>query len=128
MRTDRDKLKHVLQNLINNALKFTDEGKVNVTARQIPGSAHVELADGDTGIGVPDDELPNIFDRFRQLDSSRTRAYGGVGLGLHIVKTFTELLGGSVKATSKPGQVSTLTVTLPCIYRDSVGKNLSFHR
>jgi signal transduction histidine kinase len=128
LRTDRDKLKHVLQNLINNALKFTDEGKVSVTARQIPGSAHVELTVGDTGIGIPDDELPNIFDRFRQLDSSRTRAYGGVGLGLHIVKTFTELLGGSVKATSKLGQGSTFTVTLPCIYRGSAETNLALDR
>jgi signal transduction histidine kinase/PAS domain-containing protein len=128
LRPDRDKLKHVLQNLINNALKFTDEGKVSVTARQIPGSAHVELTVGDTGIGIPDDELPNIFDRFRQLDSSRTHAYGGVGLGLHIVKTFTELLGGSVKATSKLGQGSTFTVTLPCIYRGSAETNLALDR
>jgi len=98
-----------------------------VTGRQI-GSARLELTVGDTGIGIPDDELPNIFDRFRQLDSSRTRAYERVGLGLHIVKTFTELLGGSVKATSKLGQGSTFTVTLPCIYRDSVEKNLSLDR
>jgi len=119
LHSDRDKLKHILQNLINNALKFTDEGTVTVTARQLPGNTHVELAVSDTGIGIPAKELPVIFDRFRQLDSSRTRAYGGVGLGLHIVKTFTELLGGTVRATSKLGRGSTFTITLPCVCRET---------
>jgi len=76
LRADRDKLKHVLQNLINNALKFTDEGKVSVTARQIPGSVHVELTVGDAGFGIPDDELPNL----RSLSTTRqlkNPAYGG---------------------------------------------------
>jgi PAS domain S-box-containing protein len=125
LHSDRDKLKHILQNLINNALKFTDEGTVTVTARQLPGNTHVELAVSDTGIGIPATELPVIFDRFRQLDSSRTRAYGGVGLGLHIVKTFTELLGGTVKATSKPGRGSTFTITLPCVCREAEETNPS---
>ena len=116
IRTDRDKLKHIIQNLINNALKFTDEGQVTVAARHIAGKDRVELSVTDTGIGIAAEELRLVFGRFRQVDSSRTRSHGGVGIGLHIVKTFTEILGGTVSATSEPGRGSTFIVTLPCVY------------
>jgi len=112
--SDPDKLKHILQNLINNAIKFTDVGAVTVFAQARPGSSAVEFGVSDTGIGIPANELGYIFERFRQADSSRTRTYGGVGLGLHIVKTFTELLGGAVSVSSESGKGSTFTVLIPC--------------
>jgi signal transduction histidine kinase len=113
--TDRDKLKHVMQNLINNAIKFTDQGSITITARHYTDRAQVELTVMDTGIGISADALPRIFDRFRQGDSSQTRGFGGVGLGLHIVKTFSEILGGSVRVASQPGQGSVFTITLPSV-------------
>ena len=106
MQSDRDKLKHALQNLINNALKFTDAGSVTVTARHNQEQDTVELTVADTGIGIPAEDLPLVFDRFRQVDSSRTRAHGGVGLGLHIVRTFTDILGGRIEVASAPGRGS----------------------
>lgn len=112
--SDPEKLKHILQNLINNAIKFTDAGTVTVFAHVRPGSSAVEFGVSDTGIGIPASELAYIFERFRQADSSKTRAYGGVGLGLHIVKTFTELLGGVVRVNSDSGKGSTFTVLIPC--------------
>ena len=112
--SDQEKLKHVLQNLINNAIKFTDTGIVTVFAQARPERNAVELGVSDTGIGISAKELPHVFDRFRQADSSKTRTYGGVGLGLHIVKTFTELLGGVVSASSEPNKGSTFTVLIPC--------------
>ena len=126
LHSDSDKIKHILQNLINNALKFTDTGSVTVTARQI-GEQGVELTVADTGIGISSEDLPGIFDRFRQIDGSRTRAHGGVGLGLHIVKTFTELLGGTIKVASNAGSGSVFTVTLPCTERP-VEKNTAAAR
>lgn len=132
--TDREKLKHILQNLINNAIKFTEKGSVTVSARirqQASGSRQqeedppmphasrlsptwVEFKVTDTGIGIPEGALPDIFDKFHQVDSSETRLYGGVGMGLYIVKQYTELLGGSVAVESSPGKGSTFTVTIPC--------------
>ena len=117
LQSDRDKLKHILQNLINNALKFTDIGTVKVAARELGRCCGVELTVADTGIGIPPKDLPLIFDRFRQLDGSRTRAYGGVGLGLHIVRTFTDLLGGTVKVSSTQGHGSTFIISFPCADR-----------
>ena len=140
--TDREKLKHILQNLINNAIKFTEKGSVEVSARVVaagePGAARLPLADAsrehnaapfgtgtdnrlcwveftvaDTGIGIPESALPNIFDKFHQADSSETRVYGGVGLGLYIVKQYAALLGGSVTVKSRPGKGSTFTVMIP---------------
>jgi PAS domain S-box-containing protein len=115
MFSDRDKLKHILQNLINNAIKFTDEGKITVKARRHFADDEVKLTVADEGVGIAEEELPRIFDRFRQVDSSRTRGFGGVGLGLHIVKTFSQLLGGTVTVTSTPVRGSTFTVVLPTV-------------
>jgi PAS domain S-box-containing protein len=127
IRTDRDKLKHILQNLINNALKFTEVGHVTVSARHVAGLNRVELSVADTGIGIAPQDLPLVFEKFLQLDASRTRSQGGVGLGLHIVKTFSQVLGGTVKVTSQPGKGTTFTVTLPCVY-EGVGAVRTYTR
>ncbi len=126
--TDRDKLKHILQNLINNALKFTEEGSITVTAHYAADKDHVDLTVTDTGVGIPPADLPLIFDRFRQIDSTRTRSHGGVGLGLHIVKTFTELLNGQILVASKPGRGSSFTITLPCAGEQIDAANVSADR
>ena len=112
---DGAKLKQVLQNLINNAVKFTDKGTVTVSARVVEekGEKWVVFAVADTGVGIPHDQLALIFDKFHQVDSSETRLYSGVGLGLYIVKKFTELLGGTIEVESVPDQGSTFTVTIP---------------
>lgn len=114
VRTDGEKLKHILQNLINNAIKFTERGQVTVSARYNPRAKAVEFKVADTGIGIPKEMLPSIFEMFHQGDSSETRSYGGVGMGLYIVKKFTELLGGKIEAASEPGKGSIFTVTIPC--------------
>jgi signal transduction histidine kinase len=114
VQTDSEKLKQILQNLINNAIKFTEKGNVTISARHIPEAKAVEFKVADTGIGIPKEALPAIFEKFRQADSSETRLYGGVGLGLYIVKRFTELLGGKVEVESEEGKGSTFTVKIPC--------------
>ena len=113
VKTDPDKLKHVLQNLINNAIKFTEKGSVSVSAWYYPLARSVEFKVADTGIGIPKESQALVFEMFRQVDSSETRAYGGVGLGLYIVKKFTELLGGKVRVESNPGTGSVFHVKLP---------------
>jgi PAS domain S-box-containing protein len=111
VKSDRVKVKHILQNLINNAIKFTEKGRIVITAR-ITGGALV-LKVRDSGIGIPPDNIAEIFGMFRQVDSSDTRSYGGVGLGLYLVKKFVDLLGGSVEVESVPARGSAFTVTLP---------------
>lgn len=114
VKTDREKLRHILQNLIHNAIKFTDKGYVTVSARYVAGARGVEFKVADTGIGIPEEKLPIIFEMFRQADSSETRPYEGVGLGLYIVKKYTEMLGGTVEVQSNPGKGSTFKVAIPC--------------
>jgi signal transduction histidine kinase len=114
VKTDAEKLKHILQNLVNNAIKFTEKGHVIVSARYFSDGKIVKIEVADTGIGIPNDLLPVIFERFRQGDSTETRDHGGVGLGLYIVKKFTDLLGGTVEVRSEVDRGSTFTVALPC--------------
>lgn len=113
--TDSGKLKEILVNLINNALKFTNQGTVTVALRLTEDHRRkwVELKVADTGCGIPKEQFPRIFDKFYQVDSSETRLYGGVGLGLYIVKHFTGFLGGEVSVESEPGKGSTFTIKIP---------------
>ncbi len=113
VKTDSNRLKHILQNLINNSIKFTHKGHVAISAGHIPDSRSVELKVTDTGIGIPKEHLSTIFEKFHQVDSSETRLYGGVGLGLYIAKQMTLRLGGSLKVESEPGKGSTFTVKIP---------------
>jgi signal transduction histidine kinase len=111
LRTDPRPLKMVLKNLIGNATKFTERGGVTVGAS--PRDGGVEIAVADTGIGIAPEALPVIFERFRQADSSHTRRFGGVGLGLYIVQRSLEMLGGSISVESEVGRGSTFRVWLP---------------
>jgi signal transduction histidine kinase/FixJ family two-component response regulator len=113
VKTDRAKLKNILDNLVDNAIKFTEKGRVAVRTRYISQSNSVEFEISDTGVGIPKEKLPIIFEMFRQVDGSETRPYGGVGLGLFIAKKFAEMLGGNIDVQSEPDNGSTFTVTLP---------------
>ena len=111
--SDANKLKHIMQNLVNNALKFTDEGYIKVSVKRLPGEEKIALMVTDTGIGIAKKDLPAIFDKFHQANSSRSGNYIGAGLGLYIVKQYADLLGGEVAVDSVPGKGSTFTITLP---------------
>lgn len=115
--TDGVKLRQILQNLINNAIKFTDQGNITILVRSAP--AHVSFKISDMGVGIPEDALPFIFDKFRQVDGSNARLYEGVGLGLYIVKKFTALLGGKIDVESAVGKGSTFSLTIPILSTDA---------
>jgi PAS domain S-box-containing protein len=110
---DAGRLQQVVWNLVNNAIKFTPRGgRVQIRLERI--NSHLEIAVSDTGIGIPIEFLPQVFDRFRQADSGTTRQHGGLGLGLAIVRQLVELHGGRVSAESAgEGQGSTFRVRLP---------------
>ena len=113
MCSDKAKLRIILDNLINNAVKFTDEGTIRISARQTPDRKKIEFEVADSGIGISKETIPFIFEKFRQADSSSTRQRGGVGLGLHIVRVFAEALGGTMSVQSQPGEGSAFTLVLP---------------
>ncbi|MGD0384217.1 MAG: response regulator [Thermoguttaceae bacterium] len=113
--TDPVRLQQILINLIGNAVKFTESGGVRVVAqlaRDDPARPLLYLRVIDTGIGISDEQLGKLFDRFSQADTSLTRKYGGSGLGLTISKRLANMLGGDVFVESKPGQGSAFTVTV----------------
>jgi signal transduction histidine kinase len=128
IKTDKDKLKQILQHLIHNAIKFTGNGEVTVSAKvkdavenrtrnnaQNREDKLIEFKVTDTGIGISEEKLPIIFEMFRQVDSSETRNHEGVGLGLYIAKHFTELLGGNIEVQTAINKGSTFTVTTPLL-------------
>jgi len=103
-----------LQNLIANAVKFTEIGKVEVRLQQT--GSNIEILVTDTGIGIAESHQPHIFDAFRQADSSTSRMYGGTGLGLSIAKKYANMLGGTITVKSAEGDGSEFTLVLPIQY------------
>ncbi|HEY6210985.1 MAG TPA: ATP-binding protein, partial [Vicinamibacterales bacterium] len=111
--TDRQKVKQIVLNLLSNALKFTHQGTVKITARYSKKDRSASLSVADTGIGIAPSDLDRIFEDFRQLDNSPTRAYGGTGLGLAICRRLAQMLDGRISVHSELGKGSTFTLTLP---------------
>jgi signal transduction histidine kinase/DNA-binding response OmpR family regulator len=112
---DVTRLRQVLVNLLNNAVKFTDAGEVILSANGRPierDQLELQLAVRDTGIGIPPDRLDRLFQSFSQVDASTTRRYGGTGLGLAISRRLVELMGGAIGVESRPGVGSTFHITL----------------
>jgi PAS domain S-box-containing protein len=108
---DRDMWEKIVLNLLSNAFKFTLEGRIEVVLRQSGG--YVELAVRDTGIGIPDEQLPKVFERFHRVEGSRGRTQEGSGIGLALVRELVKLHGGSVRVESTFNKGSAFTVTVP---------------
>ena len=107
------RVEQVLVNLLDNAVKFNRPGgEVWIDAARLDGG-QVRISVADSGIGIPSEDLPRVFERFYRVDRARSRAVGGTGLGLSIVKHAVERMGGSITAESQLGKGSKFTVTLP---------------
>ena len=112
MTGDSVKLQQVIYNVIDNALKYTPRGgEVETTLIRSGRRALIRIS--DTGIGIPAEDLPHIFDRFYRVDKARSRATGGTGLGLSIVKQIVQQHGGAISATSTEGKGTSFEISLP---------------
>ncbi len=111
---DSTRLQQILVNLLNNAVKFTDTGEIqlSINSRRVDDTYEIHFAVKDTGIGIPEERITSIFRSFTQVDASTTRRYGGTGLGLAISKKLVELMGGSIWAESKLGEGSIFHFTI----------------
>jgi two-component system phosphate regulon sensor histidine kinase PhoR len=108
---DEEAVHQILDNLVDNALKYTPAGgRIQVRWRALDGQVCLEVE--DTGIGIPEQDLPRVFERFYRVDKARARELGGTGLGLAIVKHLAQAMHGNVHATSRPGQGTTFSVQL----------------
>jgi signal transduction histidine kinase/ActR/RegA family two-component response regulator len=115
------RIQQILFNLIGNAIKFTDEGAINVDVVVEPGAGRaltLRLSVSDTGIGIPESAMPTLFDRFTQADSTTMRRYGGSGLGLAITREIVQMMGGDIATVSTPGLGSRFTATIPSRFVD----------
>ncbi|MGR3453672.1 sensor histidine kinase [Pseudooceanicola sp.] len=116
---DHQRLKQVLMNLVGNAIKFTGEGSVRIEA--VCKDDRLVLSVADTGIGIPEEDLERIFERFQQVDNSSTRSFGGFGLGLSIARRIVDLHDGTISVTSGQGRGTRFTVELPDAARGAEG-------
>jgi two-component system sensor histidine kinase VicK len=109
---DRARVEQVLMNVITNAVKYTPEGGViDITAAVNGGTAEVKIS--DTGVGIPEEDMPHVFDRFYRVDKARSRESGGTGLGLSIAREIIVRHGGDISMRSVPGEGTQVTITLP---------------
>ena len=111
MQGDGMRLEQIVVNLVENAIKYTDEGSVQVSVADEGEWAVFTVK--DTGIGIPEESIEHLFERFYRVDKARSRSTGGTGLGLSITEKLVSLHGGSIEVKSKPGEGSTFTVQLP---------------
>jgi PAS domain S-box-containing protein len=111
--SDRQKVKQILLNLLSNALKFTHQGRITISAARHASDRTISLSVSDTGIGIAPGDQGKIFEDFRQLDNSPTRAYGGTGLGLSICRRLAQMLEGTITLRSQLGKGSMFTLMLP---------------
>ncbi|MYZ13920.1 ATP-binding protein, partial [Streptomyces sp. SID337] len=126
MFSDEQRLQQILRNLLSNAVKFTSAGSVELRVSRVKESSGDRLlhdnedllcfAVSDTGIGIPAEQLPVIFEAFQQADGTTNRKYGGTGLGLSISREIAGLLGGRITAESSPGQGSTFSLYVPVVH------------
>jgi CheY-like chemotaxis protein/nitrogen-specific signal transduction histidine kinase len=129
IRSDRGKLKQVFINLVDNAIKFTDHGKVTIAIAADPNTKsgksntvpRIFISVQDTGVGIPADKLGRMFEKFYQVDSSANRSHEGTGLGLYITKQLLDLLSGHVDIQSTPAKGTTVTISLPHNYKEIEG-------
>ena len=118
LKSDTDRVKDILSNLLQNAVKYTDEGSIFVSVRELPATDSIVLEVADTGIGIPEHYLPTIFEPFRQVHKTSTgNSRGGIGLGLSIVKKHVEQIKGTITVESELGKGSTFKIILPRIYQ-----------
>ncbi|HHW02370.1 MAG TPA: cell wall metabolism sensor histidine kinase WalK [Thermoanaerobacterales bacterium] len=119
---DRDKIEQVFQNILSNAIKYTPEGgKIFIKLESMDG--RVRIIFGDTGIGIPKEDLPRLFERFYRVDKTRSRELGGTGLGLSIAKEIVEAHDGSIAIDSELGRGTRVTILLPAVEESAV-KNM----
>jgi signal transduction histidine kinase len=112
METDGIRLAQVMRNLVNNAIKFTDQGHIKIGCRRMD-EERILLSVEDTGIGIDPGDLDMIFEQFRQVDGSDTRQFGGTGLGLSICRNLVQMMGGKIRVESRKGKGSLFQVELP---------------
>lgn len=116
---DKDRMEQVLMNILSNAIKYTNTGgSIYVDIREQSGEVRISVK--DTGIGIPEESLPRIFERFYRVDKARSRAMGGTGLGLAITKEIIDSHNGYLEAESTVGQGTTITIVLPAVIRRGV--------
>jgi len=117
---DPTRVRQILHNLISNALKFTEAGRIVIGLQRADGT--VRIAVSDSGVGISTEALARLFSKFEQADASTTRRYGGAGLGLSICRELAELMGGSITAESEPGVGSTFRVSLPIPWKGAAAR------
>ena len=124
--TDRDKLRRILDNLLSNAVEFTDQGSVTVAAHSDGGGIVISVI--DTGTGIADEQREAVFEEFHQIHGERPRQMPGTGLGLTISRELVRLLGGELEIESKIGEGSTFSITIPMLSTAKPGRQQTRHR
>src|SRR6185295_9417065 len=110
---DREMWEKVLLNLISNAFKFTLDGEIEISARPSADGAAAQISVRDSGIGIPAEEIPKLFERFHRVQGAQGRSFEGSGIGLALVHELVKLHGGEIAVESTPGQGSDFVISLP---------------